>query len=70
MMMKRIIVLCALCFEISVYCAESYPSNTVANGKSVQHKQPTIMQATNMSEVAWQILSGLERSIDVQLTII
>lgn len=70
MMMKRIIVLCTLCFAVSVYCAESCPSNTVANGKSVQHKQPTIMQATNMSEVAWQILSGLERSIDVRCAIL
>jgi hypothetical protein len=28
------------------------------------------MQATNMSEVAWQILSGLERSIDVRCAIL
>jgi len=69
-MIKRIIVLCTLCFTISVYCAESCPSNTVANGRSVQHKQPTVMQATNMTEVAWKIFSGLERSVDVRCAIL
>lgn len=70
MIIKRIIVLCMLGFAISAYCAERCPSNTLAKSKSIQHKQTTALQATNMTEVAWQILSSLERSIDVRCAVL